>query len=294
MILLGLMVLMMIGIKLTDLLGNNAQTDFPEFEKQIDSAEKSKPDKNHQSSKHSENMDRESNEWLDKTDSKDFEMVNFNPNTATDEDWKDMGLSGKQIAIINNFESKGGRIRNNEDFKKIFGISDDDYNRISPYILIPAKVGNNKRQPDSTNAHYGIKISSIIIELNNADTLSLTQIIGIGPGFAKRICNYRDKLGGYINKEQLKEVFGLNDSIYLKIEHNVSVNPDLVRKININTANYDELKAHPYIKSTGANWILNYRKMHGNYKDIAEIKNLALVDDELYRKLAPYIKVSEK
>jgi competence protein ComEA len=282
----------MIGIKLTDSFGNNVQTDFAEFEKQIDSSEKSKSYKNHQSSKHSEISDRESNEWADKNDSKDFEMVNFNPNTATDEDWKDMGLSDKQIAIIDNFESKGGKIRNKEDFKKIYGISDDDYIRISPYILIPAKARTIFVKSDSAIKHYGIKDNTIIIELNDADTISLTQIIGIGPSFAKRICNYRDKLGGFINKEQLKEVYGLNDSIYLKIEYNVSVNPELVKKININMAGYEELKAHPYIKSKCAAWILNYRKMHGNYKDIAEIKNLALVDDELYRKLAPYIRVN--
>ena len=199
----------MIGMKLTDYFGNNTPTDFTGFERRIDESGKTNSYKNQNHNSFSGAIDKESNDWSDEKDSMAFEMTDFNPNTSTDEDWKDMGLSEKQIAIIDNFESKGGRIKTKEDFKKIYGITDDDYKRISPYIYVRSKIRNaNYKQTDSTKKHYGIKDNSIIIELNNADTLSLTQIIGIGPSFAKRICSYRDKLGGYLYKEQLKEVYG--------------------------------------------------------------------------------------
>jgi len=64
-----------------------------------------------------------------------------------------------------------------------------------------------------------------------------------------------------------------------------------LRKINLNTAGYEELNAHPYINSKIANVILAYRKQHGPFQDINDLLKVALVDAELYRKIAPYLKV---
>jgi competence protein ComEA len=50
-----------------------------------------------------------------------------------------------------------------------------------------------------------------VVELNAADSAKLTTIDGIGGAFAKRIIYYRERLGGFIAKEQLKEVFGIDE-----------------------------------------------------------------------------------
>ena len=59
----------------------------------------------------------------------------------------------------------------------------------------------------------------------------------------------------------------------------------------MNTADYAELSMHPYIDNTVANLILSYRKQHGPFREVDDLRKVALVDGELYRKIAPYLKV---
>ncbi|MCP4437562.1 MAG: helix-hairpin-helix domain-containing protein, partial [Aureispira sp.] len=63
----------------------------------------------------------------------------FNPNTASKEDFVTLGLSGKTAKSILNYRSKGGQFRKVEDFKKIYTLSDTDYQRLRPYIQLPSK-----------------------------------------------------------------------------------------------------------------------------------------------------------
>ena len=62
-----------------------------------------------------------------------------------------------------------------------------------------------------------------------------------------------------------------------------------VKKININTATIDEMKAHPYIKYSIANPIVAYRNEHGSFSKIEDIKKVMAITDEIYKKIAPYL-----
>ncbi|MCX6268616.1 MAG: helix-hairpin-helix domain-containing protein [Bacteroidetes bacterium] len=70
-----------------------------------------------------------------------------------------------------------------------------------------------------------------MVELNSADTFELQQLRGIGPGFARRIVNYRERLRGFYDKKQVLEVFGMDTSRYRLIEKNLQVNPDSIHPI---------------------------------------------------------------
>jgi competence ComEA-like helix-hairpin-helix protein len=69
----------------------------------------------------------------------------------------------------------------------------------------------------------------------------------------------------------------------------LQVDAGAVRKININTATKDDLKAHPYIKWQLANVIVEYRNQHGPFKNLEELKNIVLIDEEAFQKMAPYL-----
>lgn len=62
-----------------------------------------------------------------------------------------------------------------------------------------------------------------------------------------------------------------------------------IKKININAATLDELKAHPYIRYTLANPIIAYRNEHGAFGKIEDLKKVMAVTDEVYNKISPYI-----
>jgi competence ComEA-like helix-hairpin-helix protein len=107
-----------------------------------------------------------------------------------------------------------------------------------------------------------------IIDLNTADTAQLTQLHGIGASFAKRIVSYRDRLGGLINKEQLKEVFGLDSEKYAGLQAQVKVDAGQIRKIDVDKATFDSLSRFPYLTYKQMNAIIQFRGQHGEYASL--------------------------
>jgi competence protein ComEA len=202
----------------------------------------------------------------------------FNPNNLSVAQWEQLGLSEHQANIIKHYEAKGGKFYHPEDVKKIYAITADDYKRLQPYINIP----------DAANTPVKIK-PGIVIEINSADSAKLTTVRGIGPSFAVRIIRYRNRLGGFYHKEQLKEVFGVDSVKYAEINGQLSVNPKLVNKININTISFDQLRIFPYLNYKQANAIIQYRTQHGAYRYITDMKNIFILDDAILHKIEPYI-----
>ena len=204
-------------------------------------------------------------------------MFKFNPNGLPDDKWKQLGLSEHQIKGIKNYEAKGGHYYTKADVQKMYTITPEDYSRLEPYINLPA-------------GESYVKKGSIIIEINTADSAKLTQLKGIGPSFAARIVNYRKQLGGFVNKEQLKDVYGIDSAKYSELAKQITVNPQKITRIDINKATVDDLRRFPYLVFKQMNAIVEYRKQHGNYQSVNDLRDIALLNDEILRKIAPYLK----
>jgi competence protein ComEA len=202
-------------------------------------------------------------------------LFKFDPNNLPVEQWAKLGLSGKQISVLKNYEAKGGRFYTKTDLQKIYSITPADYQRLEPYIILPAQYISNKTDE--------------IVEINAADSAKLTQVKGIGPGFASRIVKYRSQLGGFYKKEQLMEVYGIDTVKYHEIAPRISVNPAHINKIHINKVSVDDLRPYPYFNFQQMNAIVQYRKQHGDYHSINDLRQVAILDDEILRKIAPYI-----
>lgn len=222
-------------------------------------------------------------------------LESFNPNHATKEQWLTLGLNEKQIKTIFNFEAKGGSFKTVDDVKKIYGISETLFESIRHHLNLPSIHGKDAEWAKSAHAKTTpgnfkkMKSGPSPIELNTSDTAMLIQLKGIGPGFARRILKYRERLGGFVSIEQLYEVWGLDSSIVAALTPFLRVDENLVRKIPINHCTVSELKKHPYMNYNIANNIVQYRDRHGNYSRIEDIKQAVLVNEELFRKIAPYL-----
>lgn len=214
----------------------------------------------------------------------DIKPFKFDPNHTGLSDWQLLGLSAKQAAVMIRYTAKGGKFRKKEDLKKMYTISPEMYQRLSSYITIDtsAFVHINKYVPAAPR-------KAVVVQLNTADTLELDKIIGIGPAFARRIFKYRVRLGGFYRKEQLMEVFGLDSAKFHEISDQVSIDATVLKQISINKAAYADFKNHPYLNPKEVNAIIQFRKQHGNYVNIADLKKVALLSAGTIEKLAPYI-----
>lgn len=130
---------------------------------------------------------------------------------------------------------------------------------------------------------------SLSFELNTADSLDLVQLYNIGPVIARRILKYRSLLGGYVRKEQLREVYGIDSARYNDIAPHLTVDPSRITPIDINTADIDRLKRHPYLDYYQAKAIIRLREEKGAYAGVRDILNIPIIDSETFTRIEPYL-----
>jgi competence ComEA-like helix-hairpin-helix protein len=216
---------------------------------------------------------------------------NFDPNSATEAAFRSLGFSEKLATRIINYRTKGGKFRIKSDMMKLYGMDSILYRKIIPYILLPEQFDKPTFEKKEF-AERKPKEKPQKFNLNEADTIQLEKIYGIGPALAKRIVKYRDKLGGFVSQDQLKEVYGLDTAVVKKIEEATYLpDPPAVKKISLNTADEKILAVHPYFGRKIASAIVAYRFQHGNFKSVDDLSRIPLIDKNNLGKLFPYATV---
>jgi DNA uptake protein ComE-like DNA-binding protein len=218
----------------------------------------------------------------------------FNPNNVKKEELIKFGLTEKQASNLVNYVKAGGKFKKKEDLKRLYCMSDYLYNQVSPYIIIPQTNEIKSQEAFKSNPNNNTLLFTkpiLIFDLNQADTLDLQALRGIGPSYARRIYNYGKSLGGYVSLEQLKEVYGMNDTLYQKIIPFLKLEKIEPKKININTATIKELSNHPYIDFYLAKAIIKLRQEITTYKTLDQIRQVHLLDEKTYEKLLPYLEL---
>jgi DNA uptake protein ComE-like DNA-binding protein len=225
----------------------------------------------------------------------------FDPNELKAEEWREMGMDEKIIRNMMRYREKGGKFRNKEGFRKIYGMTDSVYAILEPYIRI-SETETNSQPPEynSKNHEYAYKDAdrfnkydtvSIMIELNSADSSALLDLNGIGPSYAGRIIKYRDRLGGFYIKEQLMEIKGMDSIRFSQFKNQVTIDSAFIRKIDLNTVAFKDLLKHPYFEYYLVKAIFQKKDEIKRFDSIAQIRSVPVMFEELYGKICPYLEV---
>jgi competence ComEA-like helix-hairpin-helix protein len=204
----------------------------------------------------------------------------FDPNKASNQDFSKLGFSEKQINTIRNYQNKGGKFTDKEDFKKIYGISDEQYLKLEPYLFIKKEV---KKE---------IIANNLIIEINAATSDQLIEIKGIGKYTADEIIKYRNKLGGFVSLEQLLEIKSIKRESYEYFVKSLSINPKLIKKISLNFSEIEDFTAHPYFNYYQAKEIVKFRSTNGPFKEIKQLLDNKILLETSYKKIKPYLSIN--
>lgn len=219
----------------------------------------------------------------------------FDPNRMDQKLGRKLGLKDYQTNMIMRYIEKGGLFKLPSDFKKIYALKEDDYNRLLPYIKIdrlsderilsdfePTK-GNESKFSQKASEKADFKIA-----LNSTDSLSLQALKGIGPVLSARIIKYRNRLGGFHHIDQLREVYGLDSALISALSRKLEIDTTMLQKIPVNKISLDELRRFPYLNYKQSKVIVNYRSQHGKFNDLQDIAKIKILDEEILRKIAPY------
>jgi competence protein ComEA len=234
---------------------------------------------------------------------REVSLFSFDPNTAAVEDLRRLGLSSNSANHIAAYRRKGGTFRTKSDLLHISGVDSSLYKQLYDFIRLPARrIDLKKRFPVAGDRILykkraeprGTKEVKKKFDINTADTLLLKSVYGIGSRLAARIIKFRDRLGGFVNPEQLYKVYGLDSMVVGRLLSAGDIHADFIPdKININTADASRLSVHPYIGFKLADLLVSYRFQHGDFKEVNDIKKLTIVPPDQLERLLPYIKVND-
>ncbi len=220
----------------------------------------------------------------------------FDPNKQTKLGWIQLGLDSVIASRIEKYLNKGGRFFNNEDIKKIYGLPEWFYDSVSPYLLVQRTI---QIQPDLEKATIPdrpkvLDTQNHLTDLNLADSIGLILVKGIGPVFASRILRYRERIGGYISKSQLLEVYGIDSSAFVGIIGQVSIDTSVfqIHKIKINSVDFNTLLRNPYLDYEQVKAILNFRKQHSGIRK-KNFLEFPFLSERMKYRLLPYLDFSQ-
>jgi competence protein ComEA len=231
-----------------------------------------------------------------------LKLFYFDPNELDKNGWERLGISQKTIGTIFRYREKGGRFRKPADLRKIWGLLPSDADRIIPFVLFSANnaLPNNrvflpiKKQP--------------MVDVNTASVSDWESLPGIGPVLANRIIKFREKLGGFSSINQVANTYGIADSVFSTIRPFLSIQSKesysssnntfevgkaFIKKdsiVNINTASVAQL-VQAGIDEGLAKAIVLYRKQYGKFAQLADLKQIILINEAVYQQIIPKLKM---
>lgn len=111
------------------------------------------------------------------------------------------------------------------------------------------------------------------IDLNLADSATLTLVPGIGPTFARRIVSLRNRLGGYYTVLQLQEVYGMTPDRYQEIKKYFTLSQQ-PQRIDLTHVAYDSIPRHPYLSREQYNALQRILFRDGKLRGWSQLSSL--------------------
>ncbi|WP_139925843.1 helix-hairpin-helix domain-containing protein [Hymenobacter sp. DG01] len=237
-------------------------------------------------------------------------LAPFDPNQLTETDWEARGLPRYVARRLVNYRTVLGGFKAKEQIRRTYGLPDSVYSRLAPYILLPDQLPPREartyagsrfgaypeRKPFGATAdksRFPRKPARLAaFDLNAADTTQLMQIRGIGRGYARRIVEYRQRLGGFQRADQTAEIYVLRDAPDLvdSLRKYTFVAPGFSpTPLDVNNASFEVLQAHPYVGKRLARVLVAFRQQHGPFRQPADLRQIRILDQATYEKLMPYL-----
>lgn len=240
-------------------------------------------------------------------------LSEFDPNELSADQWQKLGFSDKQSATILKYKKiVGGRFISKEQLKKCYSISEEKFNEIAPFLLLPetSKSGESLK---FENAKFNKKELTIAGKFNpDHYSQSHWENMGFSEKQAEAILKYKKFLGGsFVSKEKFSECFIISDENYKKLEpylilpaktpENFVKNRfkrDTVReKINYKPFDPNALDREGWqnlgFSEKQANVIVNYkeRNLKGSFKNLEDIKACFVINEDKFNEMKPFIRI---
>ncbi|REC59575.1 hypothetical protein DRF65_25185 [Chryseobacterium pennae] len=238
-------------------------------------------------------------------------LSDFDPNSLNQEQWQKLGFSEKQITTILKYKDiVGGTFTSKEQLKKCYAISNEKFEELKKFILLPETAEKNNPKKFSSF----VKKEVIVNGKFNPDIVSAQDWIkmGFSERQAEAIIKYKNYLGGsFISKEKFRECFIISPENYSKLEPYLLLpvkTPESFKavgtrypekiKVQYHTFDPNSLDVNGW-KNLGfsekqAQIIINYRdrNLRGNFKSPEDLQKCFVISPEKFQEIKPFIRLS--
>ena len=226
-------------------------------------------------------------------------LTTFDPNLADSAELTALGLPAHVVRNVIKYRQKDGSFPTPESFARIYGLAETQYKELKPYIRISESFARKPvRKKPAPATHDTLRRDTLrwpkaekypegtLVDANTADTTELKKIPGIGSGIARAIVGYRTRLGGFCSLEQLQEIKYITPELlrWFKLEN------DSVRRLDINRAGLDQLRAHPYLNFYQAKVIVEHRRKRGNITSLSQLSLYEEFTEKDLQRIAAYLR----
>ncbi len=230
----------------------------------------------------------------------------FDPNKTTQVQWEQFGLPGYVAQRLIKYRDKAQGFKYKGQIERIYGFPPALFAQLAPFMQLPNErppreytSADKSKYPDypayaaKSRPEYTPKPYRLApFNINTADTAQLKKIRGIGSKLSARIVKFRDKLGGFGNLGQIKEVYGLSPEVIDSLQKYSFVEDSFrPQQFNVNAATFDQLRQHPYVGFNLARHIIAYRTQHGPFQTLDDLQKIKTIDAATFQKIKPYLEL---
>jgi DNA uptake protein ComE-like DNA-binding protein len=175
---------------------------------------------------------------------KSFHLVYFDPNQIDSLQAISIGIPERQVRSLLHYRDKGGYFKNPDDFSKLYGLKNELFLVLRPYIKMTTtqkityptyyKKNNLKTENDETENWK--------IDINNADEKEWLLKTKMNKETVHRILAYRNFMGAFTSAYQLNKIYGMPDTILQKLKGHLFIRPGSKIILNANAMSFKDWK----------------------------------------------------
>lgn len=223
------------------------------------------------------------------------QLRRFNPNTVDLPYLIKMGIPPKAAQNWIKYTKKGGRFKDMDGIARIYGMTPDWCNMLSPYLEF-----EKKSIAEPVVVEHNPMVSRKILTPFDPNTAGLEEFTasGIPERTARVILNFRAKGGQFKQPGDLKKIYGISDSLYrviapyLIIQSVVQPVISEPHSVDINRADTSGWKKLPGIGSVLARRIVGFRDILGGFISPDQLKDVYGLKDSTLQVIRPYLVLS--
>ncbi|MBN2220088.1 MAG: ComEA family DNA-binding protein [Kosmotogaceae bacterium] len=177
------------------------------------------------------------------------------------------GIGPAKARAIVDYRTSVGQFSSLDDLLKVRGIGEKTLSSFKEMVTVEG----------AADSHEDV---NTLIDINKADVLSLQNIPGIGKAKAEAIVEFREKNGSFKTSDDLLKVPGIGPSILSEILASIvplvgSEKQSGSLKVNVNTADVEELCGLPGVGPVIARRIVEYRASFGLFRSYEDLENVS-------------------